>query len=328
MHRRVLYWLFSLSISVIALSFALWGINFRQIATILSEARFIVIGPFLLSMLLFYACTALRWSVLLRPVGAFRSWQLTPTMMIGFAANNVLPARAGEVVRAALFARQAGVPTASVLITIIMERLCDIWAVLLYFAIAWWFLPPLSAELSSALAVFFGASSAGFLGIALLLAYPQQMERLWKRIWSHLPVHWSSRAETLLRDVLVGAKSIGAVRNIAYIVVYSLCKWCAPIVMGWFALWSVGISLSLPQAVLLMVVVTLVISVPSAPGFIGTMQAAFVIALTPFGVAQEQAIAASVLFLVLNWPTVTFVGGVFLLRLGGGMRSRPQIKGV
>jgi hypothetical protein len=56
------------------------------------------------------------------------------------------------------------------------------------------------------------------------------------------------------------------------------------------------------------------VALPSAPGFVGPMQAAFVFALAPFGIEQEAALAASVLFLLGHWIPVTAVGALFLAR--------------
>jgi hypothetical protein len=54
------------------------------------------------------------------------------------------------------------------------------------------------------------------------------------------------------------------------------------------------------------------VALPSAPGFVGPMQAAFVFALTPFGISQEVALAASVLFLLGHWIPVTATGAMLL----------------
>ena len=57
-------------------------------------------------------------------------------------------------------------------------------------------------------------------------------------------------------------------------------------------------------------------AVPNAPGYIGAIQAAYVFALGPFGITEEIAFAASVMFLVVQWVPVTAAGAWFFIAGG------------
>jgi len=69
-------------------------------------------------------------------------------------------------------------------------------------------------------------------------------------------------------------------------------------------------------AMILMAVLALAAAVPNAPGYVGAIQAAYVFALKPFGIAEEIAFAASVLFLVCQWVPVTAAGAYYFLKGG------------
>src|SRR5690606_31179636 len=68
---------------------------------------------------------ALRWRIVLRPAVEMGQAEATSTVVIGYAANNVLPVRAGEVVRAVLVQRRHGASRLTVLGTIVVERVFD-----------------------------------------------------------------------------------------------------------------------------------------------------------------------------------------------------------
>ncbi|MEX2373917.1 MAG: lysylphosphatidylglycerol synthase transmembrane domain-containing protein [Dehalococcoidia bacterium] len=68
---------------------------------------------------------AQRWAAILRPIVPLRSTEAASLMTIGLAANNVLPARTGEIVRAVLLKRRYGVSGFAVVATIVVERILD-----------------------------------------------------------------------------------------------------------------------------------------------------------------------------------------------------------
>ena len=66
---------------------------------------------------------AVRWQYLLAPIGHARFRPAFRTTMIGFAASTVLPARAGEIIRPYLLARQEGLSGTATFATVVVERL-------------------------------------------------------------------------------------------------------------------------------------------------------------------------------------------------------------
>ena len=79
---------------------------------------------------------ALRWVWILRPLGRVPFFPAFRATAVGFAANTVLPARAGEVLRPALLARERGLPFAALLASIVFERVLDALAQLFFLGLA------------------------------------------------------------------------------------------------------------------------------------------------------------------------------------------------
>src|SRR3970282_2470226 len=85
-----------------------------------------------------YVIRAYRWQFLLHPIGPNRFRTAFRPTVIGFAALGVLPARAGDVLRPYLLARQEGLTVSATLATIVMERVLDLIAVLALLALYVW----------------------------------------------------------------------------------------------------------------------------------------------------------------------------------------------
>jgi len=135
------------TLAVAGLTLALLGWFFRQadLSQVWREIR--AADPLALGLLLgvtglTYVLRALRWQYLLRPIGATRFREAFRTTVIGFAANTVLPARAGEVVRPYLLARREGLSVPATFTTIILERLLDFVTVLSLFGLFLVFFDP------------------------------------------------------------------------------------------------------------------------------------------------------------------------------------------
>ena len=76
-----------------------------------------------------------RWRLLLRSSNVLSLWQVGQALIVGYAVNNVLPARLGEIFRADFLGRRFGVARSAALGSIIVERLMDGMSVVLLFGI-------------------------------------------------------------------------------------------------------------------------------------------------------------------------------------------------
>ena len=126
----------------------------------------------------------------------------------------------------------------------------------------------------------------------------------------------AAHGSAILRNTLASLGSLRSLRSIVGLLLLSLLRW-APVVWAVkLALVAYGIDAGLGLALLVFVVASLAVALPNTPGYIGTLQAAFVLALVPFGIDREVALASSVLFLVASWVPITATGLVFLLLRG------------
>ncbi len=294
------------------LTYALWGADLGALWRTLQGGRLWVLLPFLAVLGLFFVSNAQRWGWMLRPFGRFSVPVLMPSMMIGFAANNVLPLRLGELIRAYLLAKDQGLAKSGVLMSLVLERLLDLIGILVIYVAALALVPlappgfRASAWLAAAAVLGLGSALAAF------VLLPRTTDRLWRWLAAWLPAALRERGSIYLAQFEKALLPMRQPATAVLLLGYSIARWLLAVVLAWLAIYAYAGSLPLPVAMITLGITAFAVALPSAPGFVGPMQAAFVFALTPFGIAQEAALAASLLFLLGHWIPVTAIGALFL----------------
>ena len=300
-------------VTALLLGYALWTVDLVALGEVLAGADYRFMAPFLATLAVFFWIKAWRWAVILEPLDRYSVRQVTPSMMIGFAANNVLPAHLGEIVRSLWFARCYRQRVSAVLVSQVLERILDVVAILLLYllAVPWIENPPQAIRYSLWLVV--GVTAALAVVVYAMLASPGRVFRLWRVLSAKLPAAIRSRGETLLSDVLQALSSVRSPRRLLLLVVNSLIQWSLMGVCLWMSMAAVGITPGPAVTIIVLTATVIAVTLPNAPGYVGALQAAFVFALQPFGVSSENAFAASIFYLVGNWVPITSVGGMFML---------------
>lgn len=260
------------------------GVDFAALAGALVAYGFYFLGK------------ALRWRILLRPLIDLPLSGLTAYVLIGYAGNVVLPMQAGEVARGYLLSRHHGVRLPAVLSGIALEKALDFFALLLFLA---WALVTL--EVSSPLAERAAIVLAGLLVLASLilaaaLARPEASAALIDRLMARGPAPIATRLRPVVHTALDGVAAVRHGHLLLQIVVSGLASWGAMLAALWLTLQAVQVDASLAGAVIVMTLAAIGLALPTSPGFVGTLQAAFVLGLVPMGVTQEAAVAASLLY--------------------------------
>ncbi len=261
---------------------------------------------------------AIRWRVLL---GAIRSVETGPVVaatFIGMMANNLLPARLGEVVRAWILARREALPVPTVLASVMVERLLDVLAALTIFGLCLAALPELSERAAGLLKraglLVLLAVVAGIAGIWLALRFREHILGACDRWSLQQRRAWLSRGVELLRRFIEGLRVFKSGAQVAMVAGLSLLVWAVAIAS--FHVLAEGFALGLTplQTALVFVVVLFGVAVPSAPGFVGTFHGFCVAGLGMVaGIEPTLAAAYATLLHGSQWMAVNAVGVGYLL---------------
>ena len=129
------FWL-GLAVSAAFLGILALQVDPGEIRDSLAEANYIYLAPAIAVYFAGLYLRAYRWRYLLAPIGQFSVARLYPVVVIAYMANNVLPARLGELVRAYYLARREQCNTGTALATIAVERVYDGLTLLAFAALA------------------------------------------------------------------------------------------------------------------------------------------------------------------------------------------------
>jgi uncharacterized protein (TIRG00374 family) len=266
---------------------------------------------------------AIRWRYLLLPRAEVRFNSLLSATMIGFMANNVLPARAGEFVRAYVLSKKEAVSISAVLGTLVVERFFDVLSLLLMFSLTYHF----SSQPSWVQSIGVVATIVFFVFLALLLfavVRPGRFVAVLSR-WSRIvPGGFHERIEGILESFLEGLGIFRYRKLLLVVFLLSALHWLA---FGWalsLGLRGFGITVPPEGPYLVLSVVSLSLAIPSSPGFVGTFQWFMVKSLSLYRVPENLSLPFSIGFhLILYIPTTT-IGLIYFFRENISWREVKQ----
>jgi glycosyltransferase 2 family protein len=256
--RRPRLGLLNAAVSALAIGGIVWWASRQHAPHIPLDAR--SLGDLAAALAVYVCATVLRgerWHRLLVREGADRGrGESNRLLLVGYMGNNTLPARAGDLMRVLLL----GGPRRVVLGTVLAERVLDAVSLVGIFAVV-----VLAKGLDSGPLpyVIGGAGAAALIVTAALLAPGRRPARL-AREW--------------LRPVLGATRGLASVHG-AVLLTGSIVLWCCEASVYLLVGHAVGVPLSVVQALYVMALTNLSMLVPAAPGYVGTFDAAVLLAL-------------------------------------------------
>jgi hypothetical protein len=272
-----------------------------------------------------------RWlalAVLLAPAGLVvraRRWRylfppgsdppgLVPSVMIGYMVNNVLPLRAGEIVRVYVVSRrwrrEGSFWTAAA--TLIVERVLDSLCIVLIL-VGLVFLIEVPRVIQWAAAIMLAVDVAGISVLVAIARSPVRFRRLIER----LTARWPGIQARLLRafeTFLNGLDGIRARGHVIPIILWTVVVWLIPAAAAWTGLRAANLALPWLAGWVVLAFVGLGVSIPSAPGYVGVFHAAALLAVRVFGVGETEGLGYAIIFHASQFIPVTLVGWFYLVR--------------
>ena len=309
---KFLYWTFALTLAIVLLYYSLRGIDWRQVGLTLKTTELSYLALMLLAGTVTLFLRALRWRVLLQAGGSVKVATAFWATCAGYFGNNYLPARAGELVRTMMVDSEAGLGRTFVLTTALSERIVDAITLVFVSSVVLLTLPTRPGWYGPAAKPFAIVGICGALGIAIL----PRLERFWKYLLARIPIPDGLRARLLhiLEQILFGLRAFHDGRRLFLFMGLTALIWLLDAFGFMMGGLSVGISLTLPIACLLITGLGLGSALPSTPGYVGIFQFVAVEVLTPFGFPRAAVIAYMVLVQVLQYVTTGIWGLLALWR--------------
>lgn len=289
------------AISLAFLFLAVNKIEFSRFLTALVRTN--ILSALMCIGFFIFSCVfrTIMWRVTTQVLGKVGFPTLFGGVVVGYMANNILPLRAGEMIRAHFLTSRAKIPLTSTFATVCIERILDI----------------LSLGLLMILGIACGIQGLTFqrvkiiligLGAFFLLSVPIILLMIKLDTSENHCNNSLSRFLDMLRRFLKPLKQLKQGKTFIIVMTLSIAAWISNYLSILALIYQI-IPDYLKSALLLLLFINVGLLIPSSPGALGVMQVAFWMALSPFGITREDSLALS----------FVYQGGLYLFTLSVGM---------
>ncbi|HEV8305985.1 MAG TPA: lysylphosphatidylglycerol synthase transmembrane domain-containing protein [Gemmatimonadales bacterium] len=317
-------WGIGLAVTVALLAWVLHGVQPREVVEHARAADPLLLLAAVALATATFPLRTLRWRLILRDVDGHRFvwaplWHATA---IGFMANNLLPARAGEVARAYVANRRLPVRFTTALASVGVERVFDALVMLALMAVA------IAAPSFPAHTLVGGRSlarlatgAAGLFGAVLVLALvvvhrPAPWLALLARVLHRaLPARIADRLSHWAEGIVAGLAVLKSPARFAGVVAWSVVLWAVNAAAFAVCFRAFGFEVPLEAALLLQGIIGFGVAVPSTPGFVGVFEAATRITLAVYSVDAGPAVSYALTYHLTTFLPITLLGLWSLSRL-------------
>jgi hypothetical protein len=324
-------------VSILAIALLAWFLRHANLSDVWAQVRKADVRLLMLA-LVFVAITywmrAWRWQMLLAPLGPTRFRTAFRTTVIGFAALSILPARAGDLLRPYLLAKQEGLSAPATFATIVMERVLDLMAVVALLAVFVWGFSDqatLSTALRRSLEISTAIAAAGALALmAIMWVLATHPERIGSLVFSAAGVLPRGVAVRLARVASTFSGGFAVARRPRHLVsaiIWSVPLWLAIAAEAWIVTRAFAIDMSYTGSFLLQALLVIGVAVPT-PGAIGSFHEAYRIGVTTFfGAPDDAAVAAAIVVHAVSFIPVVLVGILFMAQDGLSVKRLGALAG-
>ena len=298
---------FLLSIAIIILLF--YFIDFGEALRAFSQVKPLELFIVFILNFVVILFKSMRWQVLLDPRP--RLVVLYLTNLIGFMANTILPARAGELVRALILGKKENISKTTVIGSAALDRIFEGIGMFILLVIMPLIMdtPDWMKKGTLGFIIFFS-----ILLIGLILFMKVNPDTIIK----YIPL--SDKTNTFLKGVLEklqkGFEAINNIKTSSIATILSLLGWIVQVLMIHFVILSFGIHISPLAALMTLLSVNIAIMIPAAPGSLGTFELAVVLALGFFNIEKSLALSIALTYHFIQLIPVTIAGAISIPLMG------------
>lgn len=294
-YRGKLLIILGIVVSAALLYVALAGLSIERLAETLARAE---LWPWLPLAVLAYLAghwvRGLRLRVLVSREASLTTATGANIVVMGYAVNNILPFRMGELARMGMLYERTGIPFLQSASVTALERILDGLTIVLLLAFSMIFVTSggwLTHVLAQA-GLLFGCALAGVL---VLVVRPRWVVAATSRLAGWLLPGRQALLLQMAANITAGVAYLRRLRDALKIASLSVLVWLLEAGMFWALMPAFGLEADPMIALLAMSVTNLGILAPSTPGYIGVFHFVCMQALVLVGIAEETALAYAIL---------------------------------
>jgi uncharacterized protein (TIRG00374 family) len=282
-----------------------------------------------LFLMLAMVVRGLRWQAIVHPLKKLDFATMFGLNNLGYMANNLLPMRLGEVLRAMFLARKSGLGVPAAMATVVVERAFDMLGALaclftLLLVVPADILGDQAGVVHQAVPALGGLAALGLLALLMLVVLRQRVQTLLEKLRLVLPARIADISLRLTASFLQGLSILESPLRTLWLVVLSILLYGCYFLSLKTMMLSMGLGAdSLPllaqhpfgSVLLVLVFVTVGYMIPAAPGAIGTVQYFTAIGLGLLGTDPSRAAGFALVNHFLTYAVLTGLGFIALFTL-------------
>ncbi len=303
--------------------FGVTRIDFEQAWVYLQQAAILPLVICFLITPIHVLVRAHRWKLLIEPVDELKTKDSFSIQMLGYFANTIFPLRIGEVAKGFLLSRKTGLKISTSLATVVLERILDVISLLIIIAVL-----GLVYEFPESLregAILLGLFSViGLGGVVYYAMKRDPLSGLTGRILNIFPSFIADKLRKILLGFVKGFGMIRSVKRYPTVLMETCILWILYALQEYVVLIAFDIPAKFPllgespvmATFIILAVTAAILSIPSAPGGIGSFHAAVIFSLALFEVGVDTAAGYA---FILHSITVGFylIFGMVILWIEG-----------
>ena len=298
-------------VGAVCVYLAVRGVDIGQMLGALADANYWYVLLAVLVNMFSHYLRALRWQYFLAPIKIVNTGSLFSALVIGYAANAFVPAHLGEFLRAFVLGKKQNISASSSFASIVIERIIDVFSLILLMVLVIFIHPFPRWVVQSGYIMLAGAVGAFILLIGFK-RFEAKSTVLIQFLLKPLPEKIGHKLQSMIFNFLSGVMPLKSKWHYFYVAVLSIAIWFCYALGYYFCLYAFEFSTlyQLPwhASLVVLVITTISIVVPSSPGYVGTYHFLCQVSLVMFGVSETEALSfATIAHAVILLP-VTFTG--------------------
>jgi hypothetical protein len=302
--------LIGIAVSALLLFLAARNVRLGEILPLLRQANFFYLALAGLCAVVAVWLRAWRWRFLIPNSERMRTANLFSATMIGFMGNNLLPLRIGDLARAYIAAKKEKVSASAMLATVVIERLLDVFAILIMLSVIFFHLP-LPRWIANGFLIMLALGALAWIALLSMNRLSTVIDGWISRL---IPERLQGRVRDFVEAFFAGLAAMRSKKNLTIATLLSIPIWTTYALGTYATLKACAIDVPFAASWVVLAFVGIGVSLPSAPGFVGTFQFFTVAALALFSVDQQTAFGFSLLHHLAQYIPVTLFGWILLIK--------------
>ena len=304
-------------VSIVMLAWLAATYDLEDLIEPLQTVNYVYLLPIAGLVILNFAVRAYRWRSLFLGSAPRSMIKVFRAMMVGYLFNNLMPARAGDLVRVYQLSRDEGLSNSKTLATLVAERTGDLLVLIVLLTAVLLSYPALPVWLKRAGVGVGLVTVAAISTLMLLRLFGSRVISVAAKITARFSVSLASRVDGIGQNFLSGIAGLFNPHTGALFLALTGIIWSMELASVYLV--AAAFKLDIPLGNLLFVLIAIAVGtlIPSSPGHVGTFEFFGVSALAIIGVTGGEALSFVVMLHAIAILGSGILGAVCLVGWGG-----------